>query len=292
MDVAGAAPDTAEVPMIRIRCTGARFLPLAAGLLLLPVPLAAQPALSPALWDENVSLSAGGEDVSFAGSDPFVPEPASEELSGDGYYLAGNVFFGPPGPPEGAAAITWDVPAGGPSVQMATSVSIDFQLAVVQTAAPPGGVTEVPVRVAATGSATATGGVGPVAASIFRFQAVGIEILITRRVDADDNPDTSIPVSDSFDLDETVEIPVDMVVLVSMSAFASGTMVDQGAARQGSALGFIDPVVEVADETVPGSSSSYREFFTIEFSEGYDAQSTPVERTTVGDLKRRFGADR
>ena len=64
--------------------------------------------------------------------------------------------------------------------------------------------------------------------------------------------------------------------------------VGTGGATMGSAVGMVDPIIEVADEVIPGTSSSYRDFFEIEFSPGYDAQ-TPVRRATFGEIKRRFG---
>jgi hypothetical protein len=72
-----------------------------------------------------------------------------------------------------------------------------------------------------------------------------------------------------------------------MTATASMGTVSTGGAATGTATGMIDPVIEIADQTIPGTSSSYRDYYTLEFSEGYDAQ-TPVERTTFGRIKRMF----
>ena len=101
--------------------------------------------------------------------------------------------FGPPGPPEGTLLLAWDITEIGPSVQPAAAVAIDFQFRIVETASPPAGVTGVPVRVAATGSASARGATSPVANSVFRFHVIGAGVLIIDRVDVDDNSSTEKP---------------------------------------------------------------------------------------------------
>ena len=196
--------------------------------------------------------------------------------------------FGPPGPPEGTLLLAWDITEIGPSVQPAAAVAIDFQFRIVETASPPAGVTGVPVRVAATGSASARGATSPVANSVFRFHVIGAGVLITDRVDVDDNSSTENPASDAFTIDETTEIPLDAITLVSMSTAASAGLMASGEARTGSTTGMIDPVIEIVDDPIPGSSGSYRDCFSIEFSEGYDAQTTPVKRITRGELKRLY----
>ena len=258
------------------------------GLLGSPVPGEAQFDLSPAIWDENISLSVGSTSTSFSGSDLAVPEPHTEDLSGVGYDVTGSVGFGTAGPPEGTATVTWNVAEGGPSLQLSSSVSIDFQLRVIATGTPPVAVSEVPVRLVATGSGSAQEIFGSRATASFRFQAPGTPVLITDTIDVDGNPGSPNPAVDAFTIDEMVSLPVDSVVLVGMSATASMGVVSVPAATTGSATGTIDPVVEVVDETIPGTSSSYREYFLIEFSEGYDAQ-TPVKRATFGELKARYG---
>ncbi len=81
---------------------------------------------------------------------------------------------------------------------------------------------------------------------------------------------------------------MDAITLVSMSTAASAGLMASGEARTGSTTGMIDPVIEIVDDPIPGSSGSYRECFSIEFSEGYDAQTTPVKRITRGELKRLY----
>jgi hypothetical protein len=257
---------------------------VAAGLVVLAGRVEAQFPLSPTIWDENISLTVGPSSTSFSGSDPAVPEPHTGELSGLGYDVAGSVGFGSAEPPVGTAQVDWDVSEGNTSLQLSSVVSIDFQCRVVETAPPPVGVTEVPVHLMATGDVSADDVFGSRATSSFRFQAVGTAVLITANLDISGDSETS----DTFAIDETPPIPVDTIVLVGMSASASMNTVSISAVETGSATGMIDPVVEIADEIIPGTTSSYRDFFSIEFSEGYDAQ-TPVTRITFGELKRRFG---
>ncbi len=274
--------------MTPVRRTLALLVVPAALALVLPAAALAQFPLSKALWYEDVSLSAGTESVSFEGADPYLPEPHTETLTGTGYDLEGSVGFGESGPPMGTLMLAWDLTASGPSIQTSASVSISFNCRVIETATPPVAVTSVPVHVTATGSASAQGGVGAVANSVFRFQVFGAGILITDRVDVDDTPSTESPNSDSFAVDETPGLPVDAVTLVDLSSAASGGLVATGEARTGLITAVIDPVIEIVDDPVPGASGTYRDYYAIEFSEGYDAQTTPVQRITMGELKKRF----
>ena len=88
---------------------------------------------------------------------------------------------------------------------------------------------------------------------------------------------------------ETVNLPVLGVLNASLIAQASITAfgVDAGGA---SASAFVDPIIEVADETIPGTSDSYRDHFDIEFGNGYYAlgDPTPVEPATWGRIKSLY----
>ncbi len=267
------------------------LLLMAAGLVLLAGRVEAQFPLSSTLWEENISLTVGPSTAGFQGSDSAIPESHTEELSGIGYAVAGSVGFGSAGPPEGTAEVTWNISEGNTSLNLSSIVSIDFQFRVVETATPPVSVTDVPVHLLATGGGAVRNVFGSRATSSFRFQAVGAGILITSSLDVNGDSGTSDPATDAFTIDQTPAIPVDTVTLVGMSASASMLNVSVGAVATGTATGTIDPVIEIADELIPGTSSSYRDFFAIEFSDGYDAQ-TPVERITFGELKRRFGQSR
>jgi hypothetical protein len=67
------------------------------------------------------------------------------------------------------------------------------------------------------------------------------------------------------------------------------TSVDLGAASAGGrvrAEGMVDPIIEVADQLIPGTSSNFREFFEVELGDGYWA--LPSSITSWGSLKGRF----
>jgi len=264
-------------------------LVLLCGLVLIPASATAQFPLSPALWDESISLEVEGSSSMFAGSDPQAPEPHTETLSGTGYSTSGVIGFGMGGPPLGTAKVTWDLASGNPSLDLSSLVNIDFQARVIQTAEPPVAVSEVPVHVTAVGTAAVEDVFGTRATSFFRFQAFSPSVLVTNTLDLSGN--SGMPASDSFSIDETPSVSVGMAILVGMSATASMGIVSNPSPAAGEATGTINPVIEIADEIIPGTSSSYRDFFAMEFSDGYDVQ-TPVERITISELKRRFGVRR
>lgn len=272
-----------------------RALPFlaAAMLVLLAGRAEAQGTLSPALWHENISLEVQtieSEMTSFMGSDQNAPEPRTEQLTGIGYDVTGSVEFGSTESPEGTAQVTWDISEAGAALNLTSIVNIDFQVRVIETATPPVSVTEVPVNLMATGSVSVEQFFGPRATSSFSFRAIGTSVVISASLDLYGDPD-STTTTDSFTIDETPLIPPDVVVLVSMSAAAQMGTVGTGGAATGSATGMVDPIIEVADETIPGTTNSYRDFFTVEFSEGYDAQ-TPVRPVTWGQLKQLFNTQR
>lgn len=268
------------------------LFPVAALLLLLAVPVQAQFPLSPALWSESISLSVETivlDTDSFTGSDPYAPEPNFLEVSGTGYNATGSVTFGSGDAPEGTAQVTWDIGAAGAALNLTTSVGIDFQVRVTETSTPPVSVTEVPVNLQASGSVSVIQFFGPRATSFFRFQVPTTTVIITRNLDLHGDPD-STNTSDSFTIDETPMIPPDLVALVSMSATSSMGTVSTGGATTGSATGMVDPVIEIADQIIPGTSDSYRDYFTLEVSDGLTG-NVPVQRVTFGELKRMFIQD-
>jgi len=258
-------------------------------LVLLAGRVEAQFALSPAIWDENISLqvhTVGNNNTSYTGSDPLAPESHTEELSGTGYDVTGSVQFGSVEYPEGTAQVMWDIGEAGAALQLSSILSIDFQLRVIETATPPVSVTEVPVDILANGSVSVEQFFGPRATSSFQFRVLGTSILINKALDLYGDPD-STTTTDQFTIDETPLVPPDETAIVSMSATASMGTVATGGAATGSATGMIDPVIAIADQTIPGTSSSYRDYYAIEFSEGYDAQ-TPVKRVTFGRIKQLY----
>lgn len=272
-----------------------RALPFlaAAMLVLLAGRAEAQFPLSPALWQENISLDVQtieSQMTSFMGSDPNAPEPRTEALTGIGYDVTGSIEFGSTESPEGTAQVTWDISEAGAALNLTSIVNIDFQVRVIETAPPPVSVTEVPVHLLATGSVSVEQIFGPRATSSFSFRVIGTSVVISANLDLYGDPD-STKTTDSFTIDETPLVPPDVVVLVSMSAAAQMGTVGTGGTATGSAVGMVDPIIEIADETIPGTTNSYRDFFTVEFSDGYNAQ-TPVIPVTWGQLKQLFNTQR
>jgi hypothetical protein len=51
--------------------------------------------------------------------------------------------------------------------------------------------------------------------------------------------------------------------------------------------GQIDPIIEVADQLIPGTSTSYRDVYQVELSDGFWA--LPNRTTSFGALKATFG---
>lgn len=260
-------------------------LTLALALVLTAGPAQAQ--LSPALWGENISLDASSDMTSFMGADMFAPESHTEELSGATYDVSGSIQFGTTLAPQGTAEVTWNVFNDVTSLNLTSILNIDFQCRVIETATPPVTVTEVPVHVLATGSGVVEAQFGSRATAQFVFRAIGTSVVLSDNLDVSGNPDSPEPLSDAFTVDENAMIPPDVVCLVGMTATASMGSVGVPVGAVGTATGFIDPVIEVVDEIIPGTSDSYRDYYVIEFSEGYGAQ-TPVESTTFGRIKRQF----
>jgi hypothetical protein len=267
------------------------FLSLFAGVVLLGGRAEAQFPLSPAMWQENISLSSDSAPTTFQGADDFAPESHIEELSGISFNATGSIQFGSGVAPEGTAEVTWDVSELTTPLNLSSILNIDFQARVIETSTPPVAVTEVPVHLVANGSGVADEVFGSRATSQFVFRAIGTEVLVSANLDVDGNSESPNPSSDTFSIDETVMVPVDAVILVSMTATASMGSVGVPPGSTGKATGMVDPVIEIVDEIIPGTSDSYRDYFAVEFSDGYGAQ-TPVQRVTFGEIKSRFSGQR
>ena len=250
----------------------------------------AQAQLAPTFWSENISLDvqAGidNQNTSFMGADMEAPESHTEQLTGNDFEVTGSVLFGTTAVPEGTAQVTWDISPVGASLNLSSILNIDFQARVIETATPPVSVSEVPVRIVSNGSVAVEQFFGPRATSSFQFRVLTTTVLVTGNLDLYGDPE-STTTTDSFSIDQVEMVPPNLVALVSMTATASMGTVGTGGAATGAATAMIDPIIEVADQTIPGTSDSYRDYYTIEFSPGYDAQ-TPVKKTTFGQIKRRY----
>jgi hypothetical protein len=165
---------------------------------------------------------------------------------------------------------------------------IDFQFQVLESAMPPVPVTAVPVHIHAQGTADATGDSTLRAASFSRFTLISTALLISWDVSAD-NVGGGAPPSDSFDNDDQLELAPDEVISGEIFVDAGIGAESPPLVAGSSAEATFDPVIEVADMTIPGTSAKYRDFFTVEFSPGYFALGqSPVEQTTWGKIKRLY----
>jgi hypothetical protein len=261
---------------------------VAFSLFVLPVPGHAQ--LTPTAWNESLSFSADQENDSFVGVDPDNPEPQSGSLSGSSWSLDGSISFGPAGPPQATSMINGSYNSGLTGFMGGTAyVRIDFEWAVRQTATPPVSVNEVPVKIEADGKAEADGDAAMFAVADADFNIATISgPLMSLEALVDNSSGSAV---DSFEVTTTIMLAPDAVVFGDLTANANiAAEVLQGGTSS-SATAFIDPVFEVSDDLIPGTSSRYKDFFEVEFGAGYYAlgNPTPVETTTWGKIKSLYG---
>jgi len=268
------------------------------GLLIITAP-SAQAQLAQTIWAESLSLTAGVESGGGSGSDNSMPEPLSDSIlgpqGGDDYSISGSVAFSPvPSFPQTTCTISTNYNSGDiTSLTGNAFSSIIFRFVVVQTSSGGPGVSQVPVSVQAAGTAevTADGGTFAAAGSSFIVRMdEGGQALIFEQIIANTGGGGT-PTSDSFLVSSQLMVPPGAVLQGDMQANANSTASFNQGSTSGTATGFVDPVIEVADELIPGGGgASYRDFYEIEFSDGYLAlgDPTPVEPTTWGRIKRLY----
>lgn len=104
--------------------------------------------------------------------------------------------------------------------------------------------------------------------------------------------DTSSPGTESAAFNETVSFSIEPDEVVTGNLLASAQIItgDLGASDNASAEAFIDPIIVVSSDIIPGTSTRYDEVYEIEFSPGYWAlgNPTPVEASTWGRIKRLY----
>lgn len=269
----------------------AAFLSLATiGLLCGGVESSQAQALNATTWTETIS---GYVDAAFDGSagvDVLAPEDLSLNSSGNNWNLIGDVTFGTSGPPSVTVSMSGNLQSGVSSVFGGSSYAyVTFEFRVRQNAAPPVSVTEVPVTVHSSGSADATGNVN-LYAGAFAYLDISSQLqgpLAAFGTGASNDP--ADPNHDSFDMTQSFSVPPGTVLQGEMAASAGvGSELVMLGYNSG-ATAFIDPVIEVADEIIPGTSSSYRDYFDIEFGSGYQiGNPTAVEQKTWSDLKALY----
>jgi len=262
------------------------LVPLAT-VLLTPSPGHAQ--LSETMWSESLSLSADASSAGQPGVDSALPEPLIDNLSGSQYSIDGSVSFGPPGPPQATSTVSGSYTSGlNTYLGGSAYVRIDFSFQVRQTSPPPVSVSAVPISVHAAGTVNASGDAAMFANAYSSFDLSTIQgPLVSYDIMASNATGGS---SDSFNETYQTTLAPDFTVSGAMTASANVGAEGPQPNIQGTATAFIDPVIEVVDDVIPGTSSSYRDYFDIEFGSGYFAlDTTPVEPTTWGQLKTRYG---
>lgn len=254
---------------------------------LLPGFAAAQ--LQDTHWSETVTVSANEVNSQEVGQDIAMPEAISQNATDGIAGCTGNVSFGPPGPPQGTSTMSGFSESNGSDVTGVAVLNISFFARVVQTSTPDVMVTTVPVSISASGTADASGSWTGAQSFSDVTILLGLDDVFVAHVDASSNSLSGFPETDSFDESLIADIPVNGVLNGALIAQASITALnaDSGGAN---ASAFVDPVIEVADQVIPGSSASYRDHFQIEFGAGYYAlgNPTPVEPTTWGRIKSLY----
>lgn len=255
----------------------------ALGLLLVAAPGQAQ--LADVSWQETLTLSTNLETDPHLGLDNAVPEPLTGSLSGSNYGAAGSVSFAA-GPPNVTCNTNANYTSGVTYLSVSTYCRIDFTFAVRQTSAPPVAVSTVPVVITVAGSCDVT---GAIFASAFSEVNLANSIqgpLAAWSAGVDNSAGND---SDAFSDTNTFNFAPDLVIEGDMTASAgiAGEVLTSGTAATANA--YLDPVIEVADQTIPGSSDSYRDHYQIEFAPGYWALGqAPAERTTWGRIKQLY----
>jgi len=257
--------------------------------IVLLAPSTGHAQLSATMWNESLSLDADATSGGQPGADSELPEPLSDNLSGSQYSIDGSVSFGPPGPPQATSTVSGSYTSGLNNFLGGNAyVRIDFTFQVRQTSSPPVSVSAVPITVHAAGSVNATGDAAMFANASSSFELFTSQgPLVSYDVMASNGTGGS---SDSFNEMFQTTLAPDLTVSGAMTASANVGAEGLQPNIQGSATAFIDPVIEVVDDVIPGTGSSYRDYFDIEFGSGYFALDTvPVEPATWGQIKTRYG---
>lgn len=252
---------------------------------LLAIPAAGRAQLNDTSWNEALTLSTNLVTDYYPGEDPAVPEPQAGSLSGTNYGADGNITFASGGPPNAYSYTNASYTSGISYLAVSAYCRIDFQFAVRQTSAPPVSVTAVPVNVTVSGTVGVSGGIFASANSQVNLASFQGPIQ-SWEVSVDNSSGTA---SDSFGETVQYQLAPDLVIDGDMTSDAgiAGEVLVMG--TNATANAYVDPVIEIADETIPGSSDSYRDHYEIEFSPGYFALvPAPVEKTTWGRIKQLY----
>ena len=256
----------------------------------------AQAQLSGTIWAEGLEIFADDQLDGGSGTDNAAPEPFQASLSGSNYSISGEVSFGPAGAPQTTCTVATNYTSGS-IIQLAGSAfsTIIFKWVVRQTASGGPSVTTVPVNVVASGTVEVSADGGSFAGAgsrfILRYESGG-EALVFQEINANNGGGTT-PLSDSFAVTDQFAVAPDVVLTCDMMASAASSAFFNQGATSGTATGFVDPIIEVADELIPGTTENYRDYYEIEFSPGYYAlgDPTPVKPSTWGQIKRLYSGN-
>ena len=267
-----------------------RLLPLTfAALLFLPLPSVARAQLQPTTWTETATSVTNTLTDDDNGSDDALPENLSTGLNGSTWTLASSVTYPPSGPPQVTVTAQGSYTSGSLTYFLTSaSSSVAFEIQVKQTNSPPVAVSMVPVTITTQGSVGVSGNVQmyPYAnASVVVYQ--NATFLVNEMIYAS----LGGPTSDSFNVTNTAMFPPGAPLSGTMQVIAN--VAAEGSPTAGTsaiATAMVDPAFAVADQIIPGTSSSYRDYFEIEYGAGFwELNNTPVEHTTTwGRIKRMY----
>jgi len=249
-------------------------------------PVAAQ--LQDVEWNESLNLIANPDSMySQTGSDPAIPEPLSGMLAGSGYSIGGSVTFA-----SGAPNVTSDVQGSYQSglfyLEGSAYGRIDFEFAVRLVTTPPISVSSVPVNVHVQGTAGVTGNGDLFAAAWSSVNiATGSGPLGGWMVQVDNS---SGQTTDNFNESPQYQLAPDTVVFGDKTASASIQGEGLVPGSSATATAWVDPIIEIADEPIPGGGgASYRDFFDIEFADGYAAlDELAIQDATWEEIKQLY----
>jgi hypothetical protein len=249
-------------------------------------PTVARAQLRDTEWTEYVLLRGNELTAEQWGEDDLAPEYVSRGLVSGSVGCLGSVEFGPPGPPQGTASV--HATSESEDVRASAVFTVEFDARVQETSSPSVSVTHVPVSVSVAGSATASGDSSlPATAVAVFFIRHDFTIPVLLRAEAGNAGEGSV-MSDSFEETVTIDIQLGLPLECQMRAVTE-ILAEPGIGRA-DATAFLDPVIEVADEPIPGTTDSYRDHYEVELGPGYYAlgQPTPILPSTWGRVKSSY----
>ncbi len=253
-------------------------------------PASAQP-LNATQWFESLSIDADGQSGGSVGVDEAQPEPLAGNLNHANWSLDGDVVFGPAGPPHATTHVSGSHQSGLSFLGATGYVMISFEIRVNATGNPPVPVNSVPMRIHSQGRAEAHGD-AEFFASALAFLDMGAETgpLVSLEARATNDPNDNDPNQDSFNEVRSFSAQPNSVIFGSMAATATVQAEVPPSGISANAEAFIDPIIEVSDDFIPGTSTRYSDVFEVEFSDGFFAlgEPTAVEPASWSRVKSAY----